>query len=202
MKQSASQLDFVLEAELASHIAAYMTRWSTLKAFMACRAREVHRGRSEMRKWIISSGGPSRKRSIRLSRNPLVCYGRTEKDRMGQRWSHGREGSRWLGTWPSRNVASSYIGETSTRATAATDRASENKTTKYTDLAKTHHFVPITIETGGAWNELALEFITELGRRISGVTQEPRETQFICQQLSISLQRGNAVVFKNTFSSE
>ena len=24
------------------------------------------------------------------------------KDRMGQRWSHGREGSRWLGTWPSQ----------------------------------------------------------------------------------------------------
>ena len=40
-------------------------------------------------------------------------------------------------------------------------------TTKYTDLLKTHHFVPIAIETGGAWNELALEFITELGRKIS-----------------------------------
>ena len=54
----------------------------------------------------------------------------------------------------------------------------------------------------GAWNELALEFITELGRRISGVTQEPRETQFLFQRLSISLQRGNAVAFENTFSSE
>ena len=43
-------VDFVLEAELASHVAAYVARWSTLKAFMACRAREVHRGRSNMRK--------------------------------------------------------------------------------------------------------------------------------------------------------
>ena len=102
----------------------------------------------------------------------------------------------------SDTFANSYIGETSTRATAAADRAAENKTTKYTDLAKTHHFVPIAIETGGAWNELALEFITELGRRISGVTQEPLETQFLFQRLSISLQRGNAVAFKNTFSSE
>ena len=81
-------------------------------------------------------------------------------------------------------------------------QSGRKKTTKYTDLAKTHHFVPIAIETGGAWNELALEFITELGRRISGVTQVPRETQFIFQRLSISLQRGNAVAFKNTFSSE
>ena len=98
--------------------------------------------------------------------------------------------------------ANSYIGETSTRATAAADRAAENKTIKYIDLAKTHHFVPIAIEIGGAWNELTLEFITELGRRISGVTQEPRETQFLFQRLSISLQRGNAVEFKNAFSSE
>ena len=59
--------------------------------------------------------------------------------------------------------ANSYIGETLTRATAASDRAAENKTTKYIDLAKMHHFVPIAIETGGTWNELALEFITELG---------------------------------------
>ena len=105
----------------------------------------------------------------------------------------------WDVTIPDTFV-NSYIGETSTRATAAADSAAE--TTKYTDLAKTHHFVPIAIETGSAWNELALKFITELGRRLSGVTQEPRETQFLFQWLSISLQRGNAVAFKNTFSSE
>ena len=69
-------------------------------------------------------------------------------------------------------------------------------------MAKTHHCVPIAVETGGAWNELALEFITELGRRIARITQEPRETQFLFQRLSISLQRGNAVSSKNTFSSE
>ena len=98
--------------------------------------------------------------------------------------------------------ANSYIGDTSTRATAAADRAAANKTAKYTDLAKTHHFVPMAVETGGAWNELALEFITELGRRIARITQEPRETQFLLQRLSISLQRGNVVAFRNTFSSE
>ena len=107
----------------------------------------------------------------------------------------------WDVTIPDTFV-NSYIGETSTRATAAADRAAENKTTKYTDLAKPHHFVPIAIETDGAWNELVLEFITKLERRISGVTQEPRETQFLFQRLSVSLQRGNAVAFKNTFSSE
>ena len=107
----------------------------------------------------------------------------------------------WDVTIPN-TFANSYIGETSTKATAPEDRATENKTTKYTDLAKTHHFVPIAIETGGTWNELVLEFITELGRRISDVTQEPRESQFLFKRLSISLQRRNAIAFKNTFSSE
>ena len=115
-------------------------------------------------------------------------------------WTRGKPLA-WDVTIPD-TCTNSYIGETSTRATAAADRAAENKTTKYTDLAKTHNFVPIAIETGSAWNELALEFITELGKRISGVTQEPRQTQFLFQRLSTSLQRGNAVAFKNTFSSE
>ena len=46
--------------------------------------------------------------------------------------------------------ANSYIGDTSTRASAAADRTAANKTAKYTDLAKMHHFVPIAVETGGA----------------------------------------------------
>ena len=57
--------------------------------------------------------------------------------------------------------ANSYIGETLTRATAAADRAAENKMTKYTDLTKTHHFVPIAIETGGVWNELDSQWHTD-----------------------------------------
>ena len=149
---------------------------------------------------MISSEGPSRKRSIRLSRNRLVCHVRTEKDRMKQRWTRWKPLA-WDVTIPD-TFANSYIGETSMRATAAADRAAENKTTKYTNLAKTHHFVSIAIETGGAWNELALEFITELERLISDVTQEQCETQFLFQRLSTSLQRRNAVAFKNTFSSE
>ena len=79
--------------------------------------------------------------------------------------------------------ANSYIGDTSTRATAAADRAAASKTAKYTDLAKTHHFVPIAVETGGAWNGPPLEFITELDRRIARITQEPRETKFLFQRL-------------------
>ena len=44
--------------------------------------------------------------------------------------------------------------------------------------------------------------INELGKRITAVTQEPRETQYLFQRMSVALQRGNAVAFQNTFPAE
>ena len=72
--------------------------------------------------------------------------------------------------------AYSYIGNTSRRVTAASDTADSNKTSKYIELIKTHHFIYIAIDTGGVCNESALEFITELGRIVTGVTHDSRET--------------------------
>jgi len=37
----------------------------------------------------------------------------------------------------------------------------------------------------------------ELGRRITAVTDDPRETGFLFQRLSVALQRGNAVCKKS-----
>ena len=68
--------------------------------------------------------------------------------------------------------ANSYIADTATTALAAANRAAESMTAKYQELAKTHQFAPIAIETGGAWNEKAVEFISEVGRRITEVTKE------------------------------
>ena len=91
-------------------------------------------------------------------------------------WTRGKPLA-WDITIPD-TFANSYIGDTLTRATAAADKPAANKTAKYTDLAKTHHFMPIAVEAGGAWNELALEFITELGRRIARITHVRRNSCF------------------------
>ena len=98
--------------------------------------------------------------------------------------------------------ARSYINDTAARATAAADQAAANKIAKYTKLNMTHQFTPIAIETGGAWNQLAIEFVSELGKKMTEVTKEPRESPFQFQRLSIALQRGNAVAFRNTFTTE
>ena len=45
----------------------------------------------------------------------------------------------------------------------------------------------------------ALTFLCELGRRISVVTGDMRETTFLFQRLSIAIQRFNCILFKSSF---
>ena len=97
--------------------------------------------------------------------------------------------------------ANSYIADTATTASAAANRAAENKTAKYQELSKTQQFAPIAIEIR-AWNEKAVEFISEVGIGITEVTKEQQETMFLFQRISVSLRRGDAIAFRNTFPSE
>ena len=66
----------------------------------------------------------------------------------------------------------------------------------YSQLYNTHVFVPVAIET---WHHQAVELVQEIGRRTANITGDVRESNFLFQQLSVSLQRGNAVSFQNTF---
>ena len=97
--------------------------------------------------------------------------------------------------------AESHISSTVVKAGAAAHKAAQNKTDKYASLAGTHIFCPFAIETADAWHETAIE-VTQLGRRITVVTEDTRETEFLFQRLSMALQRGNAVSFQNTMITE
>jgi len=94
------------------------------------------------------------------------------------------------------------IGNTATEEGAAANQAAANKIAKYDELASTHILYPVVIETGGTWNHWAIELVQEIGRRATLITGEPRNATFLFQQLSIALQRGNAVAFLNTFDSD
>ena len=112
-------------------------------------------------------------------------------------WSRGKPLA-WDVTVPD-TYAAFHIQATAISAGAAAEKASDNKRVKYNDLATTHIFVPIAVETSGAWCTQSAQFIQDLERRITAVTNEPLETTYLCQRLSVSLQRGNAVAFNNTF---
>ena len=82
---------------------------------------------------------------------------------------------------------------------AAAKQAASLKNTKYSDITSTHVFYPIAIETAGSWDTHATELIEEIGRRITKAMEDPKETTYLFQRISITIQRGNAMSFFNTF---
>jgi len=110
----------------------------------------------------------------------------------------------WMGgkylAWDATVVhtcAASYIGGGS--VVPASVQAANRKILKYQGLPTSHLFQPVAIETLGPFNPSALEFISELGRRMSFVGDDRGETSFLFQRLSVCVQRYNFVAFRGTF---
>ena len=99
-------------------------------------------------------------------------------------------------------LAPSHVTNSAQTAGSAAAKAEASKTAMYTRLAQTHQFVPLAFETRGAWGPRCLEFINDLGRRITGVTGEKLETAYLKQRISIAIQRGNAISCRLTFPSQ
>ena len=57
---------------------------------------------------------------------------------------------------------------------------------------------PIAIETMGSWGQISLEFIKELGARLTRVNKDGRSTSYLFQALSMTTQRGNAASILGT----
>jgi len=98
--------------------------------------------------------------------------------------------------------AESHIGGTATKPDAAAHKTAQNKIDKYSKLASTHIFYLFALETAGTWHEMATELTQEIGRHITTITEDTRETTFLFQRFSMVLQRGNAISFHNTMVTE
>jgi len=90
----------------------------------------------------------------------------------------------------------------STKPGAAAHKTAQNEIDKYSKLVSTHIFYPFAIETAGTWHEMAIELTQEIGRGITTITEDTRETTFLFQRLSMALQKGNAVSFHSTTVTE
>ena len=99
--------------------------------------------------------------------------------------------------------ANAHVMNTAREAEAAANHAATNKSKKYNQLSDrpTHVFVPLAIATVGTWHHRAVELVQDIGRRTANITGDARESNFLSQQLSVALQRGNAVSFQNTFTA-
>ena len=74
--------------------------------------------------------------------------------------------------------------------------AASRKQAKYAALSGSYVFQPIALETLGPISESAEQFLNDLGHRITSVSSDDKEAQFLFQRLSIALQRVNAILLQ------
>ena len=97
--------------------------------------------------------------------------------------------------------AASYMSDATREARAVATAAEARKREKYALLSKSHHFVPVAIETSGALGPDALSLLTDISRRQQSITHDHQSLPFLLQRVSIALQQGNAASVMGTTSS-
>ncbi len=105
----------------------------------------------------------------------------------------------WDATCPD-TFAPSHRDLATRGAGAVADQAEERKKVKYAELATTHHFVPLAVETTGVFRSEAQMLFRELGRRIKDESGEPLAYQYLLQRISVVVQRGNTATVLGTSS--
>ena len=88
-------------------------------------------------------------------------------------------------------ICDSYVKMSSKKAGSAAELREDQKSKHYKDLTN-YHFVPVAVETFGAWGSQGLNLIKEIGKRIHEVTGEKKSTFYLFQNISMAIQRGNA----------
>ena len=100
------------------------------------------------------------------------------------------------------SYAQSHLPTTATNAGHAAEKSAVSKTQNFQSILQNHLFTPIAIETADVWNSQAREFIKELGKRITTVTGEVRETSYIFQEISVVIQRRNMLSCIGSFTTD
>ena len=99
-------------------------------------------------------------------------------------------------------LAVSYVAECASSVGNPAEAAAARKHVKYAGIVSTHTFVPVAVESMGPLGQEASEFLTEMGRRLSLITDDARETSYLFQRVSVLIQRYNAVAFRGSFVEE
>ena len=67
----------------------------------------------------------------------------------------------------------------------------DKKVEKYSNLSD-YHFVPVGIETYGAYGPQGFKLVKQIGKKIQEATGEKLATFYLFQSISMAIQRGNA----------
>ena len=68
----------------------------------------------------------------------------------------------------------------------------DKKVDKYSNLSEFYHFVPVGVETYGAYGPQGLKLVKQIGKKIQDATGEKLSTFYLFQSISMAIQKGNA----------
>ena len=114
-------------------------------------------------------------------------------------WSNGKP-LVWDFTCVHR-LSPSYINNAVNEGPFIANNAEVLKTRKYDELSFSHIVQPVAVETLGGIGSESLNFLKELGKKISVATDQKRAPEFLRQRLGIAVQVGNAAAVCETFTS-
>ena len=90
-------------------------------------------------------------------------------------------------------LCKTYVKKASTEVSSAAARREDKKVDKYSNLSDTFHFVPVGIETYGAYGPQGIKLVKQIGKKIQDATGEKLSTFYLSQNISMAIQRGNAI---------
>ena len=85
------------------------------------------------------------------------------------------------------------MNATSHIAGSAAEAAASRKEGKFAAISSNYLFFPLAFEIFGPINQAGCDFLSLLGNRLSLVSDDPRESSFLFQRLSVSIQRFNSI---------
>ena len=91
------------------------------------------------------------------------------------------------------SFSASYLYSTILNPGSASSAAEDLKRRKYSHLVADFEFVPVAVETSGIIGSAGCSLLTDIGRRISRATNDPRQMSYIFQQISVAIIGGNAL---------
>ena len=73
------------------------------------------------------------------------------------------------------------------------------QTDKYSSLSSAYTIPPIAVDNLGGFSTSTTSFLSELGRRLSSVSNDPNETLYLFQRISVVVQSINSVLLHDSF---
>ena len=91
------------------------------------------------------------------------------------------------------------VDRAATGAGVVSDLAADRKLNEYSSLSSAYTIQPIAVDNLGGFSMSTTSFLSELGRRLSSVWNDPNETLYLFQRISVALQRFNSVLLHDSF---